>query len=119
MIAYGNLITGTIADTEVQWYQLPDGYTIKRMNLTGAELCGLNDNGSNSFGTGDFTFPIVNGYSPSGVYLSGTKGAVFKIKIYELGLKPSHTYFDEAFEPILVKDSSGNEYNTIPSDQFK
>lgn len=118
MIVYGNLIIGTINNTEAQWYQLPDGYTIKSMNLTGAELCGLNDEGANSFGSGDFTFPIVNGYSPSGLYLSGTKNNVFKIKIYEFGLKPSHTYFDGAFTPILVNDMD-DEYNIIPSDQFK
>lgn len=28
-------------------------------------------------------------------------------------------YFDKAFEPILVTGADGNEYNVIPSDQFK
>lgn len=27
--------------------------------------------------------------------------------------------FDAAFKPILVTDDDGNEYNVIPSDQFK
>mgnify|MGYP001095926717 CR=1 FL=1 len=27
--------------------------------------------------------------------------------------------FDKAFEPILVTGEDGNEYNVIPSDQFK
>lgn len=27
--------------------------------------------------------------------------------------------FDKAFEPILVTGDDGNEYNVIPSDQFK
>lgn len=28
-------------------------------------------------------------------------------------------YFDKAFDPILVTGDDGNEYNVIPSDQFK
>lgn len=32
---------------------------------------------------------------------------------------PDTHYFDKAFEPILVTGADGNEYNVIPSDQFK
>lgn len=32
---------------------------------------------------------------------------------------PDAHYFDKAFEPILVTGDDGNEYNVIPSDQFK
>lgn len=30
-----------------------------------------------------------------------------------------YIHFDKAFDPILVTGDDGNEYNVIPSDQFK
>ena len=41
------------------------------------------------------------------------------ITIIKFGQIPDSHYFDAAFEPILVTGDDGNEYNVIPSDQFK
>lgn len=41
------------------------------------------------------------------------------ITIVKFGQIPDSHYFDAAFEPILVTGDDGNEYNVIPSDQFK
>lgn len=37
---------------------------------------------------------------------------------FDVALPDAH-YFDRAFDPILVTGDDGNEYNVIPSDQFK
>lgn len=41
------------------------------------------------------------------------------LRITKFGQLPDSHYFDKAFEPILVTGDDGNEYNVIPSDQFK
>lgn len=45
--------------------------------------------------------------------------SVIKFYIEKFGQIPYTHYFDKAFEPILVVGEDGNEYNVIPSDQFK
>lgn len=69
-----------------------------------------------------YTFPPVNSKSPC--YIQPLLGDVSKnseIKIYieKFGQIPDPHYFDKAFDPILVVGDDGNEYNVIPSDQFK
>lgn len=39
--------------------------------------------------------------------------------ITKFGQIPNANYFDKAFDPILVVGNDGNEYNVIPSNQFK
>nr|DAI25622.1 MAG TPA: hypothetical protein [Caudoviricetes sp.] len=47
------------------------------------------------------------------------KGNCIRITLTKFGQLPDLHYFDAAFEPILVTGDDGNEYNVIPSDQFK
>ena len=67
-------------------------------------------------------FPPVNSKSPCTllpVVSDNTKSAYVRILIMKFGQIPDAHYFDKAFEPILVVGDEGNEYNVIPSDQFK
>lgn len=47
------------------------------------------------------------------------RGNCIRILIEKFGQIPDAHYFDNAFEQILVTGEDGNEYNVIPSDQFK
>ena len=68
-------------------------------------------------------FPPVNSKSPcilSPVVTDNKKSAYVRILIMKFGQIPDVHYFDtKTFEPILVVGDDGNEYNVIPSDQFK
>lgn len=68
------------------------------------------------------TFPVVNNKSPSIVAIfipDISKTADIRFSIEKFGQIPDPSYFDKPFEPILVTGDDGNEYNVIPSDQFK
>lgn len=68
------------------------------------------------------TFPVVNSKSPSIVAIhipDPSKSANIRFSIEKFGQIPDPRYFDNSFEPILVTGDDGNEYNVIPSDQFK
>lgn len=70
----------------------------------------------------DITFPVVNSKSPSILPLlikDISKKADIRLSIEKFGQIPDTHYFDKAFDPILVVGDDGNEYNVIPSDQFK
>lgn len=70
----------------------------------------------------DITFPVVNNKSPSILPLlikDVSRKADIRLSIEKFGQIPDAHYFDKAFEPILVTGDDGNEYNVIPSDQFK
>ena len=102
--------------------QLADGYSYERIlihdvfNIT--ELHAFQNVRS-----GDrITFPPVNCKSPSILHLfiaDTTKDAEIRLSIEKFGQIPDPNYFDKAFDPILVTGDDGNEYNVIPSDQFK
>ena len=102
--------------------QLHDGYTYERLHINSAnnvrELVPFM-----SIVTGDtITFPVVNSKSPSTIpiYVPDiTKEAELRITIEKFGQIPDIHYFDTDFSPILVTGSDGNEYNVIPSDQYK
>ena len=47
------------------------------------------------------------------------KGNNIRITLVKFGQIPNSHYFDTAFEPLLVTGDDGNEYNVIPSAQFK
>lgn len=71
---------------------------------------------------GSYHIPPVNCHSPSTLNLlvgDISKVAEIRILIEKFGQIPDSHYFDKAFEPILVTGDDGNEYNVIPSDQFK
>lgn len=102
--------------------QLPDGYTYERIFILAANNI-VSINPYVSIRTGSvITFPVVNSKSPStlSLYISDiSKEAEIRLTIEKFGQIPDTHYFDKAFEPILVTGDDGNEYNVIPSDQFK
>lgn len=69
-----------------------------------------------------YHFPPVKSHSPSTFNLLVTNlnaKAEIRIVIEKFGQIPDSHYFDDAFKPILATGDDGNEYNVIPSDQFK
>lgn len=70
-----------------------------------------------------YHIPPVNSRSPSTLSLLVTdpsKDAEIRIFIEKFGQIPDPNYFSNvAFKPISVVGEDGNEYNVIPSDQFK
>lgn len=126
IIYYGNFIRIHFDANELTTLhptiQLQDGYTYERLHINNVnnvkELVPYM-----SISTGDtITFPVVNSKSPSKIPLfvpDITKEAEIRITIEKFGQIPNPDYFEGAFSPILVTGSDGNEYNVIPSDQFK
>lgn len=69
-----------------------------------------------------YHIPPVRSHSPSTFYLlvgNLSQEAELRILIEKFGQIPDPHYFENAFDPILVGGDDGQEYNVIPSDQFK
>lgn len=102
-------------------YILPTGYSINTIYISKASnIIVLNDIAVKS--DTRYTFPPINSKSPSTIsfYVQDlTKPTEIRFVIEKFGQIPDPHYFDKAFEPILVVGDDGNEYNVIPSDQFK
>lgn len=101
--------------------QLADGYTYERILIHYIYNIDLSIYMPLEPGD-DITFPVVNGKSPSILPLlikDTSRMADIRLTIEKFGQIPDTHYFDKAFEPILVTGDDGNEYNVIPSDQFK
>lgn len=101
--------------------QLADGYTYERIYIHYIDNVELSMFMPLERGE-DITFPVDNGKSPSIIPLfikDVSKMADIRLSIEKFGQIPDTHYFDKAFEPILVTGDDGNEYNVIPSDQFK
>ena len=102
-------------------YILPSGYTINTMHIT--YLTNIEAiNKAVIQKSVRLVFPVVNSKSPSYItlYITDlTKAAEIRFTIEKFGQIPDASYFDKAFEPILVTGDDGKEYNVIPSDQFK
>lgn len=100
---------------------LPDGYSYETIHITYTDNIG--EIGLYvSAGYGVYNFPPVRSHSPSTFNLfiqDISKRAEIRMVIEKFGQIPDIHYFDKAFEPILVTDDDGNEYNVIPSNQFK
>lgn len=101
---------------------LPDGYSYETIRITYlkniSELSPYFSITNNSL----YHIPPVRSHSPSTFNLlvgNLSESAEFRILIEKFGQIPDAHYFDNAFEPILVTGEDGNEYNVIPSDQFK
>lgn len=100
---------------------LPDGYSYERIHLTEVtNFFAINYSGAamHSF----YCYPPINSKSPCTIVLSRTdptKITRIRFLIEKFGQIPNISYFDNAFEPILVVGDDGKEYNVIPSDQFK
>lgn len=119
----GNSIRIILTETENNIvFTMPDGYSYETFLLTAFvninyinPLCKANRGGI-------YHFPPVRSKSPSTILLlkddaKATASAL--ITIVKFGQIPDSHYFDATFEPILVTGDDGNEYNVIPSDQFK
>lgn len=101
--------------------QLADGYTYERIFIHYIDNIELSLYMPLVSGD-DITFPVVNSKSPSIPPLlvkDISKKADIRFTIEKFGQIPDAHYFDKAFDPILVTGDDGNEYNVIPSDQFK
>lgn len=101
---------------------LPDGYSYETIHV----LYLNNINEITPYFTvainGIYHIPPVNSHSPATLTLHITdrsKTAEIRLLIEKFGQIPDVHYFDKAFKPILVTGDDGNEYNVIPSDQFK
>lgn len=101
---------------------LPDGYSFETIHVTYinniTELFPYFSIINNSL----YHIPPVRSHSPSTFSLlvsNLSAAAEIRILIEKFGQIPDANYFDKTFEPILVKGDDGNEYNVIPSDQFK
>jgi hypothetical protein len=101
---------------------LPDGYSLETIHITYlsniTELMPYFLIAANSV----YHIPPVRSHSPAAFNLlvgDLSKSAEIRFLIEKFGQIPDTHYFDKAFEPILVTGEDGNEYNVIPSDQFK
>lgn len=102
-------------------YILPTGYTINTIYITSL----INISAINRATVQRYTrlvFPVVKSKSPSYITLyipDLAKAAEIRFTIEKFGQLPDTGYFDNAFKPIQVRGDDGNQYNVIPSDQFK
>lgn len=119
----GNCIRITLTEAENNIvFTMPDGYSYETFLLTGHQninyinpLCKANQGVI-------YNFPPIRSKSPTTITLlknDASSVASALITITKFGQIPDSHYFDAAFEPILVTGDDGNEYNVIPSDQFK
>lgn len=119
----GNNIRITLTEVDNRIVcKLPDGYSYEAFLITAF----LNINYVNPLCKAvvgaTYHCPPVMSKSPSTFTLlksNATATASIVISIVKFGQIPDSHYFDRAFKPILVTGDDGNEYNVIPSDQFK
>lgn len=100
---------------------LPDGYSYETIHITLlANIGEIEKFFSVSYEL--YNFPPIRSHSPSTFDLfvqDISKRAEIRLVIEKFGQIPDPNYFDSAFDPILVVGDDGQEYNVIPSDQFK
>lgn len=102
--------------------RLADGYSFETISVVGATNINVIYNEITFVQGAIMRFPPVNSKSPcvlNPLIVDNKKDAYIRILIFKFGQIPDPNYFDKAFEPILVTGEDGNEYNVIPSDQFK
>lgn len=116
---YGNILLIELnAGDKTTMLELPDGYTIAKAHVILSNASIATPMGTNLVNNDNMlSFPIVNGRSPSlfrfGL-VDSTKSGTCKIMIDKFGSRADSNYFSKAFEPILVYDEKGSEYNLIP-----
>lgn len=123
---FGNFIYISYKESELtihdQNITLPDGYSYEDILIVRSDNISTIQNRLLANSNVHMIFPPINGKSPCNflLYVTDlTKTASIRILICKFGQIPDTNYFDNAFEPILVVGNDGNEYNVIPSDQFK
>lgn len=116
----GNTFT-FVLDPGTTSVQLPDGYSYSGIIFTYLENTQYANN-VHIITNMQYTFPVIDSKSPC-TFEFAPKDASKRIAvggmITKMGQIPDINYFDTDFSPILVTGSDGNEYNVIPSDQFK
>lgn len=120
----GNFVTVSIAADEKDppVIRLSDGYTYEKIHILVAVNIGYLIPYMQISPNYTFTFPCIDSKSPctiQPVRLNASAKAELKFLIEKFGQIPDDHYFNKAFKPILVTGDDGNEYNVIPSDQFK
>lgn len=120
----GNIISVTIPEGEGDppVIRLADGYTYEKIRILVKTNVGFLIPYTQVPIDSSISFPCINETSPctiQPVLINKTEKAEIQILIEKFGKIPNTHYFDQAFEPILVTDDDGTEYNVIPSDQFK
>ena len=117
----GNTILIIIKPNESNIVRLADGYSFEQIHFT--YVHNVNGVANSHIAANDvLVFPPVNSKSPcilNFIIADKTEQAEIRLVIEKFGQIPDAHYFDNAFEPILVVGDDGNEYNVIPSDQFK
>lgn len=123
---YGNLIYISYTASELSVHEqsitLPDGYSYEDILIVRSDNISTIQNRLLANSNVHMIFPPVNSKSPCTFFLyitDLTKAASIRILICKFGQIPDVNYFKNAFEPILVVGNDGNEYNVIPSEQFK
>lgn len=120
----GNAVIITMVAGESGTITLPDGYSFESVVVTYADNINMIEP-EITFSIGaTLRFPPVNSKSPCVInptLINDSKGGTLIFLITKFGQIPDPNYFDlnKYFDPILVKDDDGKEYNVIPSDQFK
>jgi hypothetical protein len=117
----GNTVYCSIPVGDSPTVTLPAGYRFEQIHVTGLKnIWGFAETGvaMNSV----LIFPPINSKSPNYAelhILDEAKNAEIRFVIEKFGQIPDRHYFDKAFDPILITGEDGNEYNVIPSEQFK
>lgn len=126
ILVRGNLYYVSISANELSQntfsITLPDGYSVETITISDLSNVSVLENIITLSSKQTYTFPAVDGKSPCKLDLrvgDRTKTANFSFIIEKFGKIPDIHYFDNAFKPILVTGKDGNEYNMIPSEQFK
>jgi hypothetical protein len=120
----GNFVTVTIpaGSEKPSVIQLSNGYTYEKIHILVASNVGYLIPYMQISPNYKLDFPCIDSKSPCTIQpllTDVTKKGELKFLIEKFGQIPDTHYFDKAFEPILVTGEDGNEYNVIPSDQFK
>ncbi len=122
----GNILTYRFAANEstdnIHLITLPDGYSFESVMVLSFDNISSFESYLSPVVNINYNFPPINSHSPCTlrIYIrDATLSASLRLLITKFGQIPDTHYFDNAFEPILVTGEDGNEYNVIPSDQFK
>lgn len=120
----GNFVTVSFKEGEGNppVIRLPPGYTYEKIHILLAANIGYLIPYMQIASGNELDFPCIDSTSPctiQPVIKDTSVKAELKFLIEKFGQIPNAHYFDKAFEPILVTGEDGNEYNVIPSDQFK
>lgn len=120
IVVKGNSISISVGPN-VTKVVLPNGYSFESLIIASASNTTYFNYHNISLGI-EYHYPVVNSPSPCTIAVTPEdpqKPITLRLIITKFGQIPDEHYFDKAFEPILVTGADGNEYNVIPSDQFK